>query len=283
MFSLPRVASTTVSRDDFLEFSAQKDQEHQAAINAAVSAAAAAVTSATAAALASQLSQPLHRQPGTMDRVKRATVRIGLLDTNTGTIFKVGSGVIINGACGPFAQVLTCAHNFLNVDHEPPYTLCSTKRSFVILVGCFQDDEHTSVWRYRAELETPDKLLIKMVPMGQKGGTTLLDLAVVRVDRKIEVSPSAFQGMGKPAPVYTLGPEISQFDSQNSCPLRESGLELGSASAVTTGTAVSTVGWSSKRAEKTGACPYCVHAMRARTPCAFLRTKRLTVPYALLF
>ena len=106
------------------------NQEHQAAMSAAVSAAAAAVTSATAAALASQLSQPL--QPGTMERVKRATVRIGLLDTNTGTILKVGSGVIINGACGAFAQVLTCAHNFLDIDHGKPYTLCSIKRSFVI-------------------------------------------------------------------------------------------------------------------------------------------------------
>jgi len=259
-FSLPRVAGTTVSRDDFLEFSAQKDQEHQAAMNAAVSAAKTAVTSAAGSALASQLSQPLHRQPGTMERVKRATVRIGLLDTKTGTIFKVGSGVIINGACGAFAQVLTCAHNFLFVDRKP-YTLCSITRSLVILVGCFQDDEHTSVWRYRAELETPDTLLLKMVPFGQKGATTLLDLAVLRVDRKIEVSPSAFQGMGTPAPVYTLGPEISQFDSHNSCPLRESGLDLGSASAVTTGSVVNTAGWSSELAEKTGTVPMprCAH------------------------
>jgi len=88
--------------------------------------------------------------------------------------------------------------------------------------------------------------------------------------------------MGKPLPVYyTLGPEIFQFGSQNSCPLRESSLDLGSASAVTTGSAVSTVGWSSERAEKTGACPYCAHAMRARTPCAFLRTKQPTYAVAL--
>jgi len=227
------------------------DQEHQAAMKSAVSAAAEAVTSATAAALASQHSQPLHRQPGTMERVKRATVRIGLLDKDTGTIFKVGSGVIINGSCGAFAQVLTCAHNFLDVDHGVPYTLCSIKHRYAILVGCYQDDEHTSIWRYRAELETPNELLLKMVPMGQKGETTLLDLAVLRVDRKIEVNPSAFQGLGKSAPVYTLGPEISQFDSQNSCPLRESGLDLGSTSAVTTGSTLSTAGWSSQRAEKT--------------------------------
>jgi len=259
------------------------DQEHQAAMNAAVSAAAAAVTSATAAALASQHSQPLHRQPGTMERVKRATVRIGLLDKDTWTIFKVGSGVIINGSCGAFAQVLTCAHNFLDVDHGLPYTLCSIKHRYVILVGCYQDDEHTSIWRYRAELETPNELLLKMVPMGQKGATTLLDLAVLRVDRKIEVSPSAFQGLGKPAPVYTLGPEISQFDSQNSCPLRESGLDLGSISAVTTGSTVSTAGWSSQRAEKTGVCsPYHRHTMRTRTPRAFLRTNRPQWCHALL-
>ena len=214
-----------------------------------------AVAAAATAAVASQISLPLHRQPSTLNRVKRATVRIGLFDTTTRTIFSVGSGVIIRGPCGASAQVLTCAHNFIGT--QAPHTLFGgrLKEDVVILVGCYLNDEQTSVWRHRAELLTPDELLFKKVPFGTNGRTTLLDLAVLRVDRSIEITPSAFQGLGTPAPVYQLGPPFPLFDDQNSCPLRSHGLELGSASAVPTGTAVSAAGWYVQRAEKTSTCP----------------------------
>ena len=215
-----------------------------------------AVAAAATAAVASQISQPLHRQPSTLNRVKRATVRIGLFDTTTRTIFRVGSGVIIRGACGAFAQVLTCAHIFIGT--KTPHTLYGGRRKedVVILVGCYQyNDQQTSRWRHRAELVTQDPLLYKTVPFGTNGRSTLLDLAVLRVDRSIEITPSEFQGLGPPAPMYQLGPALPLFDDQNTCPLRSLGLELGSASAVTTGSAVSAAGWYSQRDEKTSTCP----------------------------
>jgi hypothetical protein len=183
-------------------------------------------------------------------------VRIGLFDTTTRTIFRVGSGVIIRGACGAFAQVLTCAHIFIGT--KTPHTLYGGRRKedVVILVGCYQyNDQQTSRWRHRAELVTQDPLLYKTVPFGTNGRSTLLDLAVLRVDRSIEITPSEFQGLGPPAPMYQLGPALPLFDDQNTCPLRSLGLELGSASAVTTGSAVSAAGWYSQRDEKTSTCP----------------------------
>jgi len=201
--------------------------------------------------------EPLHRQPSTLDRVKKATVRIGLFDTTTSKIFSVGSGVVIRGACGPFAQVLTCAHTFIG--KKKPYKVFGDrpKGSVVILVGIYRNDQQTSVWRYRAELLTPEALLIKEIPFGQKGRKTLLDLAVLRVDRSIDITPSEFQGMGTPASpsVYQLSTPYTRFDDQNSCPLRSHGLELGDANAVATGSAVSATGWYCERAEKTSARP----------------------------
>ena len=85
----------------------------------------------------------------------------------------------------------------------------------------------------------------------------MLDLAVLRVDRSIEITPSEFQGMGTPASpsMYQLGPSFPLFDYQNSCPLRSVGLELGDANAVATGSAVNAAGWYCERAEKTSAHP----------------------------
>ena len=208
-----------------------------------------------------RLLSPLHMQtvhPDTLDRAKRATVRIGLLDTKTKRLFTVGSGTVIRGACGAFAQVLTCAHIFLDVHGSKPFTLFGSrpKQNVEILIGEYVRDEDTSMWRYHAELETPDELLLEKVRFGT--GETLLDLAVLRVDRGIEVVPPEFQGMTRQDATYELGPPQRQYeDPGNLCPLRERGLVRGSTDTVTTGSTVSALGWYCERGEKTSEWPVC--------------------------
>jgi len=163
-------------------------------------------------------------------------------------ILNVGSGVVIKGSCGEFAQVLTCAHNFLNMQTDLfQFLYGRTAEQVAILIGTYSSDDKASKWSYSAELVTQVPLITEMAPFGATS-QSLLDLAVLRVNRSIEVTPSRYNGLGL---TYQLGPEYPQYSPENPCPLRDCGLECGEPSKAATGFSgeVTAAGWYSQDSE----------------------------------
>ena len=198
---------------------------------------------------------PFHRQSSLNDKVKRAIVRIGLFDTSSKTVLTVGSGVVIKGACGPCAQILTCAHNFLDTGTTPhQYLFGLPPEQVIILVGIFTHNDQSSIWRYRAELVTPQDLLMEMTSFNNKPSRALLDLAVLRVVRDIEIRPPRYQGLsmdGTPQPTYELEVELPVYAAESPCDLKKYALELGDPERVDIGTSISAGGWYSEQNETT--------------------------------
>jgi len=197
------------------------------------------------------LPPPFHQQPSILSRVKRATVRIAMYDKAQRRILNVGSGVVIKGSCGEFAQVLTCAHNFLNMQTDLfQFLYGRTAEQVAILIGTYSSDDKASKWSYSAELVTQVPLITEMAPFGATS-QSLLDLAVLRVNRSVEVTPPWHQGLGPLGPEYQLGPEYPKYSPENPCPLRECGLERGDPSKVATGSSgeVTAAGWYSQDSE----------------------------------
>ena len=191
---------------------------------------------------------PFTQQASLLDRVKKAVVRVALYDKNQGKILNVGSGVVMKSYSEAFAQVLTCAHNFLDVGGSYSFLYGRQPEAIVILIGTYMSDAEPSEWKYSAKLKTPEALLKEEVPFGSSGSKSLLDLAVLEVNRYIDVKPSAYQGLNAR---YTLGHEHPVFSAASICPLRWLGLERGDANKIVIGSSgeVSAAGWYSQHEE----------------------------------
>jgi len=153
--------------------------------------------------------------------IKRASVRVGLLDRSTGRLLNLGSGTIVdNGPHAPRNQVLTAAHLFIDVDAAVPTTFgvqapnsyylwplwCTHNHSVgmdwldeaapvIIAIGMFQADQLPSRWCYWAELVTPLETLQTMVasPDAPHTPNQLCDLAVLRIRGRLSMTPELFQ------------------------------------------------------------------------------------------
>ena len=207
------------------------------------------VLAATVARLEQQL-QDVKAQLGLHDpvlvnKVKRASVRIGIYKTATKKLISLGSGTLIDAGPGaPVGQVLSAAHLFVRADNPalPPYVdpaidWKSMNAPFLILVGMYQADDQPSCWAFWAELMTPLSVLQTTNPL--PWSKTLVDLAVLCIRGKIEMSPKVFTGPG-------LSETFEVVNRSNAAtPLSlPDGIQLGEPLAVQTGISMVTVfGW----------------------------------------
>ena len=146
--------------------------------------------------------------PEVIVAVKRATVRIGLLDVGNSKLIDLGSGTIVDGGVGsPTNQVLSAAHVF--IDHRDPslrpqwVTKCgmptdidwtSDAAPLILAIGMWESDEKPSKWMYWAELVTPLATLqeLRETPQAPHHKTDLLDLAVLRIRGRLELDPPEY-------------------------------------------------------------------------------------------
>ena len=129
-------------------------------------------------------------------RTKKATVRIGLLDTDAGRFFELGSGVLVSEG----GHVLTAAHTFVGTSERGRRFMQFLGGRFaahvVICVGLYQGEGKPALWRHRAELLTPVELMQER-HAGDGAGSRhssarLLDLAVLRIVADVELDPPAW-------------------------------------------------------------------------------------------
>lgn len=123
---------------------------------------------------------------------KKATVRIGLLDTDTCGFFAIATGVLVSAD----GLVLTAAHTFLGMSERPPrfselYGL-REEQHVMIVVGLYQGEGQPALWRYRAELLTPRAKLFASRADGPRGRSMLVDLAVLRLCGDVQLNPPVF-------------------------------------------------------------------------------------------
>ena len=192
--------------------------------------------------------------PVLVDKVKRASVRIGIYKTATKKLISLGSGTLIDAGPGaPVGQVLSAAHLFVRANNPtlPPYYVDpaidwnSTTAPFLILVGMYQADDQPSRWDFWAELMTPLSVLQTTNPLPWK--ETLVDLAVLCIRGKIKMSPAVFTGPG-------LSETFDVVNRSNAAtPLSlPDGIQLGEPLAVQTGISMVTVfGWFAPKEEYT--------------------------------
>ena len=256
-FSLPRVASTKIACD-FLEFSVRlecaesklKSVRHELSDHTVQT--KQQLQDAKAQLNSHDLALGLH-DLALVNKVKRASVRIGIYKTATKKLISLGSGTLIDAGPGaPVGQVLSAAHLFVKAYNPalPPYVdpnidWNSTTAPFLILVGMYQADDQPSRWEYWAELITPLNVLQATNPLPWI--KTLVDLAVLRIRGEIEMSPAVFTGPG-------LSETFEVVNRSNAAtPLSlPDGIQLGEPLAVQTGISMVTVfGWFAPKEEST--------------------------------
>ena len=195
--------------------------------SASATAGRASCTAHDAAAVAQAVQRKLGVHPDLVEGVKRASVRIGLLDRAKCRLLELGSGTIIDaGAGAPRNQVLTVAHLFVDPvaytqdftqdfthDYtqgnphylEPIWTKfgypaaidwTSDAAPLILAIGMWEADDQPSRWMWWAELVTPLDTLQQMCqsPHAPHSMTHMLDLAVLRICGRLELTPDVFQG-----------------------------------------------------------------------------------------
>lgn len=209
--------------------------------------------------------------PDLVKGVKRASVRIGLLDRAKCRLLELGSGTIIDaGAGAPRNQVLTVAHLFVDpVDYaqgnphylEPIWTKfgypaaidwTSDAAPLILAIGMWEVDDQPSRWMWWAELVTPLATLQEKCqsPHAPHSMTHMLDLAVLRICGRLELAPGVFQGFGMDYSVVAKYPAMASLAGASS-PL-PSGLQLGDPDALQVNADLITVfGWFSPAGEVT--------------------------------
>jgi hypothetical protein len=242
-----------------------------AGLSASATAGRASCTAHDAAAAAQALQRKLGVRPDLVEGVKRASVRIGLLDRATCRLLELGSGTIINaGAGAPRNQVLTVAHLFVDpVELGNPHYLepiwtkfghpaaidwTSDAAPLILAIGMWEADDQPSRWMWWAELVTPLATLQERCqsPHAPHSMTHLLDLAVLRICGRLELTPDVFQGFGMDYSYSVVAkyPAMASLAGASS-PL-PSGLELGDPDALQVNVDVITVfGWFSPAGEVT--------------------------------
>jgi hypothetical protein len=214
-------------------------------------------------------------RPDLVEKVKRASVRIGLLDRATCKLFELGSGTIIDaGAGAPRNQVLTVAHLFVdpvektkdgapNPHHlEPTWTKhkfptaidwTSDAAPLILAIGMWEADDQPSRWMWWAELVTPLAMLQEKCQchQGPHSMTHMRDLAVLRICGRLELTPNVFQGFQEiDYSVVAKHPAMANLASASS-PLPP-GLQLGDPDALKVNADPITVfGWFSPAGEVT--------------------------------
>ena len=247
--------------------------------SAIVSARATAGHASCTAHRAAAAAQALHRKvggvhPDLVEGVKRASVRIGLLDRAKCRLLELGSGTIIDAGVGaPRNQVLTVAHLFVDpVENtkagapnphylEPIWTKdghpaaidwTSGAAPLILAIGMWEADDQPSRWMWWAELVTPLATLQEksQSPHAPHSMTHMLDLAVIRICGRLELTPDVFQGFGMNYSVVAKYPAMASL-AEASSPLPP-GLELGYPEALQVSADMITVfGWFSPLGEVT--------------------------------
>ena len=195
--------------------------------------------------------------------VKKATVRIGILNRNTGKLYRQ-SCIMATRASMIVGQVLTCAHAFTepnpNSPHfkEPFWTWQQgmahpeqipwqdAGAPLLIMVGVYDSSEQASRWAYWAELITPLATVKELTasPHAPHPETQLLDLAVIRICGSLDVTPLRF---GTTADVYTVNAKHASILPVDTLP---SGRPLGNPDVLSSGEDKITIyGWSSPHGE----------------------------------
>jgi hypothetical protein len=237
--------------------------------SASATAGRASCTAHDAAAVAQAVQRKLGVHPDFVEGVKRASVRIGLLDRATCRLLELGSGTIIDaGAGAPRNQVLTVAHLFVDpVEQGHPHYLepTWTKHGFpaaidwtsdaaplILAIGMWEADDQPSRWMWWAELVTPLATLQEKCqsPHAPHSMTHMLDLAVLRICGRLELTPDVFQGFGMDYSVVAKYPAMASLAGASS-PL-PAGVQLGDPDALQVNADLITVfGWFSPAGEVT--------------------------------
>ncbi|KOO27777.1 pkd domain-containing protein [Chrysochromulina tobinii] len=227
-----------------------------------------------AAAVVQAVQRKLGVHPDLIEGVKRASVRIGLLDRAKCRLLELGSGTIIDaGAGAPRNQVLTVAHLFVdpvektkdgapNLHHlEPTWTKhgfpaaidwTSDVAPLILAIGMWEADDQPSRWMWWAELVTPLATLQEksQSPHAPHSMTHMLDLAVLRICGRLELTPDVFQGFRMDYSVVAKHQAMASLAGASS-PL-PAGLQLGDPDALQVNADLITVfGWFSPAGEVT--------------------------------
>ena len=239
----------------------QREQNATTASAIASASASAGRASCTAQNAAQALQRKLGVHPDLVEKVKRASVRIGLLNRATCRLFELGSGTIIDtGAGAPRNQVLTVAHLFVDPVEktkdgapnphylEPTWTSSDPRSEFfnfptaidwtsdtapvILVIGMWEADDQPSRWMWWAELVTPLATLQEKCQchQGPHSMTHMLDLAVLRICGRLELTPDVFQGFGMNYSVIAKYPAMASL-AEASSPLPP-GLQLGDPEAL---------------------------------------------------
>jgi hypothetical protein len=247
--------------------------------SASATAGRASCTAHDAAAVAQAVQRKLGVHPDLVEGVKRASVRIGLLDRATCRLLELGSGTIIDaGAGAPRNQVLTVAHLFVDpvactqdLTHdftqgnphylEPIWTKfgypaaidwTSDAAPLILAIGMWEADDQPSRWMWWAELVTPLATLQEksQSPHAPLSMIQMLDLAVLRICGRLELTPDVFQGFRMDYSVVAKYPAMASLAGASS-PL-PCGLQLGDPDALQVNADLITVfGWFSPAGEVT--------------------------------
>ena len=227
-------------------------------------------------------------RPDLVKGVKRASVRIGLLDRAKCRLLELGSGTIIDaGAGAPRNQVLTVAHLFVDPVEktkdgapnphylEPTWTSSDPRSEFfnfptaidwtsdtapvILVIGMWEADDQPSRWMWWAELVTPLATLQEMCesPHAPHSMTHMLDLAVLRICGRLELTPDVFQGLRMNYSVVAKYPAMASLAGASSA--LPYGLQLGDPDALQVNADLITVfGWFSPAGEVTLFAPQAI-------------------------
>jgi len=249
--------------------------------SASATAGRASCTADDAAAVAQAVQRRLGVHRDLVEGVKRASVRIGLLDIARCRLLELGSGTIIDaGAGAPRNQVLTVAHLFVDplaysqdLTHDftqgnphylkPIWTKdeygypaaidwTSDAAPLILAIGMWEADDQPSRWMWWAELVTPLATLQEKCesPHAPHSMTHMLDLAVLRICGRLELTPDVFQGFRMNYLVVAKHPAMASLAGASS-PL-PAGLKLGDPDALQVNADLITVfGWFSPAGEVT--------------------------------
>ena len=239
--------------------------------SASATAGRASCTAHDAVAVVQSVQRKLGVHPDLVEGVKRASVRIGLLDRATCRLLELGSGTIIDaGAGAPRNQVLTVAHLFVDpvacTQGNPHYLKpiwtkfgypaaidwTSDAAPLILAIGMWEADDQPSRWMWWAELVTPLATLQEksQSPHAPLSMIQMLDLAVLRICGRLELTPDVFQGFRMDYSVVAKYPAMASLAGASS-PL-PCGLKLGDPDALQVNADLITVfGWFSPAGEVT--------------------------------